>query len=296
MFVLEDANDFIDYYEKAFGLKIIKIEYQYKRENVGLLCVKKGNRAVSLPHLSYGAIETNCQTPIPNKFKGIEIRDTIPHNQKTYNQKVVFETNLNSYDFQLPKNVLRKINKAIKNNIEVKELREWDKNNKSAVELLNDFHKVYSFRMHKIGVPALSKKQIINRMETKHYSLFIAYYYGKAIGGASLNKITNRSYENELIATNTEYNKLYTSYILHNTMINSSKQEDCEVYSMGRSTRDSNVYYYKKHWGFNEINLFWSNNKRDENTKLKSLLPKIWRLLPINLAKLIGPIIHKLYN
>lgn len=296
MFVFEDANDFIDYYEKAFGLKIKKIEYQYKGENVGLLCVNKGNRIVSLPHLSYGAIETNCQNPIPNKSKEIEIRDTIAHNQKTYNQKVVFEINLNSYDFQLPKNVLRKINKAIKNNIEIKELREWDKNDKSLVELLNDFHKVYSVRMHEIGVPALSKKQIINRLKTKRYSLFIAYYYGKAIGCAGLNKITNQYYENELIATNTEYNKLYTSYILHNTMINSSKQENCKVYSMGRCTRNSNVYNYKKHWGFKEINLFWSNNKRDENTKLKSLLPKIWRLLPIHLAQIIGPIIHKLYN
>lgn len=295
MFELENASEFIDYYQKAFRLRVYKVNYSYKGEDVGLLCVKKRNKYVSLPILSLGAFERDSKNYI-SVNKKIEIRDRFPSNQNSYNQKILYELSFENNSYSLPSDIKRKVNKAIKNNIQIRELNNWNKDSLNDRILLNDFYKVYSKRMHSIGVPVLSKKQIIHRLESKRYVLFIAYYYGKPIGGASLNKITSYYYENELIATNPIYNKLYTSYLLHNSMIKLSKKENAITYSMGRSSKDSKVSDFKKHWKGVEIDLYWTNNQREYFSKFKTLLQAQWKNLPYLLTLLIGPLIHKIIN
>lgn len=295
MFELENASEFIDYYQKAFRLRVYKVNYSYKGEDIGLLCVKKRNKYVSLPILSLGAFERDSKNYI-SVNKKIEIRDRFPSNQNSYNQKILYELSFENNSYSLPSDIKRKVNKAIKNNIQIRELNNWNKDSLNDRILLNDFYKVYSKRMHSIGVPVLSKKQIIHRLESKRYALFIAYYYGKPIGGASLNKITSNYYENELIATNPIYNELYTSYLLHYSMIKHSKKENAITYSMGRSSKDSKVSDFKKHWKGEEIDLYWTNNQREYLSKFKTLLQAQWKNLPYSLTLLIGPLIHKIIN
>lgn len=290
MFELDKDIDFISYYESAFKKKIYRIPFDYNGIKVGLLCVKKNKNLISLPYLSLGAIVYNPKKLDNINYNNIEIRDIISHSDNIYSDKVNFEINLNAYKY--PSNIVRKINKSIKNNIIIQSYNYNEINQ----EVLGDFYRVYSKRMHSIGVPIISKSQLRHRISSKKYQLFIAYYMGKPIGASSLNHINNNYFENEFIASNPKYNSLYTSYGLHNNMINTARENGGKIYSLGRSTRNSSVYDYKKHWKANEINLVWSNTSRIINPKLIDLFHNIYSFIPYRIAIILGQFIHRRMN
>ncbi|MBP1631001.1 MAG: hypothetical protein H6Q15_1894 [Bacteroidetes bacterium] len=292
MHELRNAEDFIKYFEKGYGKKIYRVPFLYNWNNVALLCCKVNNKYISLPYLSQGAIEHNPKSFDKVTSQNVEIRDIIPHSKYTYNEKVNFEMDLLDKDYIIPSNIRRKIEKAKKNGIFVYD-NTSSINKKEYQKYINDFYFVYSRRMHKIGVPAISKKDILRRIDTKNYFIFVAYFNSKPIGAASLNKITEDYFENEYFATDSKYNYLYTSYALHNRMIEYSKQNNAKIYSFGRSTIYSKVYYFKKHWKVKEIKLVWSYTTKVKQLRNNKWFFKIWRSIPYKLSLLLGPIIHK---
>lgn len=286
MIEVQDATSIIQRYEKIYKKKVYRFPFFVSgNKEVALLMAKCGKSYVSLPYLSQGIIETSPQTydfsSLPKQW---QIRDLIPHSKHTYTQKVSFEIDLrNNYNYTSP--IRRKISKAIRSKINV----HYGKSEK----LIEDFYAVYSKRMHQIGVPPVSKRQIKLKIEENYSILFVAYKGIKPIGAASLDKITNTYFENNLMASLSSFNKYYTSYLLHHFMITYSKQNQGQTYCFGRSSKNSSVYAYKKHYKAKETPLFWSFSRKTSSIRNYKIFFSLWKLLPYRLTIIIGGIFHK---
>lgn len=291
MFEFDSADDFIAYYQMAYSKIIIRARYEYKGREVALLCVRIANRLVSLPYLSMGAVELFPKSFDIEFCSNIEIRADFPLNDGAYTDKHLYEFELSTYKF--PRDIRRKINKSERNSINVRTYNYENSLDNKASPYLNDFYLVYSKRMREIGVPALSKKTIVQRVSSKRYILFIAYYNNLPIGASSLNLISDDYFENELFSTDSKYHRLYTSYALHAEMMRCSKLRGARIYSMGRSTKNSSVSNYKEHWNSREVDLYWHNSQRKNRQFTYKIISWFWSKLPYRLTVVLGEYAHR---
>ncbi|MPL79804.1 hypothetical protein SDC9_25690 [bioreactor metagenome] len=286
MIEIENASSLIEQFEKIYKRKVYRFPFNFiGKKEFALLMVKCNNTYISLPYLSQGIVETN-----PPKFdfqtlsNNWQIRDTIAHSDFIYSDKVNFEIDLQQGYFYTS-DIRRKIRKAQLNGVIIKQ--GVDKN------LINDFYKVYTKRMHQKGVPAIYKRQIIRKINSNSTILFVAYKDNKPIGSASIDKITDFYFENNIFATLSSENKNYTSYLLHYSMINYCKENNAKTYSFGRCTKDSSVYNFKKHFKAKEIPLYWSSSHKTTSIRNNKWFFSLWKCLPYRLTILLGGLIHE---
>ena len=286
MIEIENASSLIEQFEKIYKRKVYRFPFNFiGKKEFALLMVKCQNTYISLPYLSQGIIETN---PPKLDFQTLsnnwQIRDTIAHSDFIYSDKVNFEINLKQ-EYNYTSDIRRKIRKAQLNGVIIKQ--GVDKN------LINDFYKVYTKRMHQKGVPAIYKRHLIRKIESNSTILFVAYKDNKPIGSASIDKITDSYFENNLFATLSSENKNYTSYLLHYSMINYCKENNAKTYSFGRCTKDSSVYNFKKHFKAKEIPLYWSSSHKTTSIRNNKWFFSLWKCLPYRLTILLGGLIHE---
>lgn len=286
MIEVEDASSLIEQFEKIYKRKVYRFPFNFiGKKEFALLMVKCNNTYISLPYLSQGIVETN-----PPKFdlqslsNNWQIRDTIAHSKFIYTDKVNFEINLQQ-GYNYTSDIRRKIRKAQLNGVIIKQ--GVDKN------LINDFYKVYTKRMHQKGVPTIYKRHLIRKINSNSTILFVAYKDNKPIGSASIDKITDSYFENNLFATLPSENKNYTSYLLHYSMINYCKENNAKTYSFGRCTKDSSVYSFKKHFKAKEIPLYWSSSHKTNSIRNNKWFFSFWKNLPYKISILIGGLIYE---
>lgn len=286
MLEIKDATSFIENFEKTIERKVYRFPFTISNgQEVAILMCKCGKDYISLPYLSQGVIETS-----PKKFdfnslpKHWEIRDTQPHSQFVYTDKVNFELNLlENYNYS--SDVRRKIRKAERNGIKIC--------HQTSEKLIKDFYYVYSKRMHKIGIPVVYKKYIRKKLATNRTILFVAYKDNKPIGVAALDKITDNYFENVYFSTLCDYNHFYTSYALHSAVIDYCKANNATTYSFGRSTKESSVYKYKQHWKVEEKQFYWSHNTKFKSIRNNKWFFPLWKRLPYPLTLLLGGLITR---
>ena len=275
---------------------------------VGLFpIVKTRNQFISMPHFSYGGIfwllkrnfeeEKIIQQIIPgieqekleagyyaldiSGFKNekfptgkIEIRGETPFFGNNFSEKTrhfislkkTKEAQLESFS----SNLRRKINKAERNGIEIKNGKE---------ELLDDFVNVYQKNMHKLGSPAFDKSffRALLEIPGANASIYIACYFNKPIGAAFCLSYFGFT-ENVWFSTISKYNNLYPAYLLHWKMIEDAIIQNKKIYSFGRSTTGSGVHEFKKQWQAEEKPLYFSNSNPEKfNLKNQKWLTKIWK-------------------
>lgn len=286
MIEVEDATEFIEYFEKITQRKVYRFPFFLSNQKVALLMTKCRRKYISLPYLSQGIIETKPkQFDFPILPKKWEIRDTKAYSQFIYKDKVNFEiTLLENYNYT--SNIRRKIKKSQQNEVIV--------NQGTTEKLLNDFYLVYSKRMHQIGVLPVSKTHIKKKLNTKRTIIFVAYKDNTPIGSATLDKLTNTYFENTYFSTLSTYNNLYPSYALHNSMIKYSKVNKARIYSLGRSTKDSSVYTFKKHFNAKEIPLIWSTSHKTIALRHNTWFLNFWKHLPYKLTTIMGEEVHRI--
>ncbi|MCF0210816.1 MAG: GNAT family N-acetyltransferase [Bacteroidales bacterium] len=277
MIELNNADNFITCYEKTHRIKIQRIPFtSSKDERKSILMCHIGKKWVSLPYLSIGVMETKPtdidSAPfqifeseegnyISTSRQDWEIRDTVAHSQYIYSQKVFPTIKLNYENLWncFSSNVKRKIRKAQKNGIEI--IFGKDKS------FVKRFHRVYSQRMAELGTFSFPKKAIQRRANAGYSIIFLALKDGIVIGGATLTDYMNGTFVNELFATSKDYNKYYTSYLLHYAMMCYAQENKAKYYSLGRCTKNSSLHKYKKHWQGEDITLFWSFSKKQRNIR-----------------------------
>lgn len=304
MIEIENADTFIKDFEEVYHKKVFRIPYTTKEgKRKTLLMCKCGKRWIALPYYSIAIMENQITDRHTAPFKlfesedgniistgksSWEVRDITGHSQYIYSDKIVPIMQIDDVDNiwdKFPSDVKRKIRRAYKNNIKV----EYGTNKK----FLNKFYKVYAQRMKEIGVMPIGKSLINRKLKTGKTTIFIACKEDKIIGGATLNNIDNKLYENEFFATINQYNHCYTSYILHYSMMCFVKQEGGSVYSFGRSTINSSVHKYKRHWKAEEKNLYWSYSQKHKNIRDKKIFYTLYRKIPYCISSIFAPILSK---
>ncbi len=315
---------FFDLYSKHSGLTPYYLLLESVNQTVGLFpVVREGKKFCSLPHLSYGGVYwmsnfkyddeesiikritmaltdlcpergfyrlimdhlNNSDTGKPD----IEIRSRVPFFGEPDTPKVIHKIRLDhSGDIasRFSSNVRRKIAKAEKTGVAVK---------KGGQELVPDFTKVYNRNIQRIGSPTLGERffRAIAAQTDLNAEVFVAYLKGKPIGG-SFSMRYDRYYENLWFATLSDYNKFYTSYLLHAEMIKSAIQHHSADYSLGRSTKDSGVFHYKQQWPVEEVPVYFSRSVRGGfSLKQQKWLSELWKYVPPPVADTIGPFFAK---
>jgi lipid II:glycine glycyltransferase (peptidoglycan interpeptide bridge formation enzyme) len=280
---------------KTFGWEAVSLEYTYnQKETTYIGACRIGKRIVLLPHFSYGPYSA------PESVKAIfhelssqgytcEWRLFEKASEFVFTSKVttllpLFPDSEEQYR-RFDSNVKRKIRKCALNGIIV---------NSGKVELLHHFYEIYSRNMHRLGSPALPERwfrHLLTDYRDGEAGIWIASFDEKPVGAAFMLEYQG-FYEACWVSTLNEYNRLYTSYGLYWEMIRFAVEQEGRNFSFGRSSTGSGVHRFKKQWGGEDLTLYWNySHPQKRNVRKLTFLPKLWKLLPYRLAKIIGPLI-----
>jgi len=186
-----------------------------------------------------------------------------------------------------------------------KPMKEGLKSRIGGLELLDDFYDVFSMNMRDLGSPVHSKHFMKNVIETFHGKAKIVIIYKENKPAAcSLIVGFKRILENPWSSALRKYRKHNPNMLLYWTMIEYACDFGYNQFDFGRSTPGEGTYNFKKQWGAKSETLHWHyvslkgnkfnefENKSDNSSKYNKAI-RYWQNLPVNLTKLIGPIIRK---
>lgn len=167
-------------------------------------------------------------------------------------------------------------------------------------EMLDDFYRIWTRRMHQLGTPCYPRKlfRLILKTFPDQSRVFLAHLNGKAIGGLFVYGFNGLA-ESRWGAVLTEYNDISPNYLLNWTAIQHFGATGAQWFDFGRSTVDSGQHTFKKRWGAVEIPLayqYWTRPGHDpsiarpDSPKYAARI-EAWKKLPLWLTRLAGPYI-----
>lgn len=282
----------------TFNWQLVKVCGQEFPELTFLMV---GNKAISVPHLSYGLwpptdgiqrenLEINKErlfTLLDSRFQDWELRLPAP-NIAGVAKKTASWLDLNNIHYS--SNLRSKLKRANRMNFN----HLW-----GTRELVADFWNCYARHIHKLGSLPLPRSFFENLLTgfeggTAEICLLLK---DQRIVGAACNIRVEGFYENVWFATNDSAQKEYGSYYLHEQMIVRSQILGCSTYSFGRSTTGSGVHNFKKQWGAADVPLEWyCRNSRVNPLYQARVLGKLLGLLPFwFIAWLGGKMAYHIY-
>jgi|APSaa5957512535_1039671.scaffolds.fasta_scaffold08601_2 hypothetical protein len=258
------------------------------------------NKAISLPHFSYGGycglfelerinIDKIIESLSMKYSGGFVIRGFQPYSKYVSTEKVAYYLRLEkSSDDQFSvfhKKLRSQIRKATKNGVTV------------VSGSLKDFYAIYTENMHyKHGSPHLSQElfdNLLHSYSSGEVKIFTAKFNDKVIGSCFMIGFHD-FIEVCWAATSLKYNHLAPNMILYWTMISYAVDHKYKIFSFGRTSRDSGPQRFKKQWGAVEIPLIWSFDKEFDSSHSKfNFLTKAWKLTPSFLTNPLSPALTK---
>ncbi len=280
---------------QTFGWEAIRIEFTDDNDTITCFgACRIGKKIVLLPHFSYGpnaapeAVKSifyelnsqgyTCEWRLFEKVSEFVFEDKVT---------TILQLSPDSEEQfrRLDSNVKRKIRKSERNGITVKT---------GKMEMLHDFYAIYSRNMHRLGSPALPMrwfKNLLNDYNDGEAGIWIASSEGKPVGAAFMLEYKG-FYEACWISTLYKYNSLYTSYGLYWQLIRYAAEHKGRHFSFGRSSAGSGVHRFKQQWGGTDVPLYWNySHPQGKNIRSLTLLPKLWKLLPYQVARILGPLV-----
>lgn len=307
-------NDFLDQYnglvtiahnpslskilEKSFGFDSKNIIINQSGKIIGVCPISIINgKLVSIPHFSYGDIllkgSDTDKKKIRDKIlnKQYEIRSFEAFSAHHDDSKIMSYLELlgeveEQWDYWKSK-LRSQIRKGIKNRVQVK---------KGGKEFLTEFYRVYSKNMRDIGSPVLSYKFFKNILEFYQYGeakVFLAEYQNKTIASSIV--LTYKDFAEVCWASSLkEFNNTQANMVIYWEMIKHAVHQNYNIFSFGRSSKDSNTYRFKKQWNPKEKQLFFNYSQPQKvNLRKLTFLANLWSKLPLFIANFIGPYISK---
>ncbi|MCU7943334.1 MAG: FemAB family PEP-CTERM system-associated protein [Candidatus Thiodiazotropha sp. (ex Cardiolucina cf. quadrata)] len=278
---------------------------------VSLKSVIFGHILCSMPFVNYGSscansteidkklMEYACELTNKIGAKYLEVRSQKPSviNMKESKNKISltiklvddYDTLWNGFKSKHRTNIRR----VYKNGITVK---------KGGDELLKPFYEILSKSWRDLGTPIYSIKYFkkITQYFKSDYTIFIAYKDGTPVA-AAFNGYYKDIVEGMWLGLDNQYRQYQPSYVLYWEMIKDACERGYKTYHLGRSSTDSGGESFKKKWNADTKQLYWQYhlnsieempNLNPSNPKYK-LLIKIWRILPLKVTQIIGPLISK---
>lgn len=168
------------------------------------------------------------------------------------------------------------------------------------VELLQDFYKVYTLRMHQLGTPCYSSKIIRGILETfpDNTELVVAKLKGRTIGGRLVCRM-NDFVESVWGVTKIEFNHLSPNYVMYWDVFSRHGSTGAKWFDFGPSTVGTSHHSFKRQWGALEFPLHYQIWTRDgnppvvhspNNPKYRRRI-ELWKTLPVWVTRRLGPYI-----
>ncbi|MCF4007811.1 GNAT family N-acetyltransferase [Rheinheimera sp. UJ63] len=158
---------------------------------------------------------------------------------------------------------------------------------------LEDFYKVYSQNMHRLGSPAHSKAwfaAVLQHYQANNEAILALVCLDKQVVGAAIVLLCNEEAVIPWASTIAEFNSLAPNMLLYWSVQAWLCQNGVRRFNFGRSTYGEGTYKFKKQWGAVPELLLWQRfNSAGQVTeqisvaapgKLRTLAEQIWRTLP----------------
>jgi FemAB-related protein (PEP-CTERM system-associated) len=270
-----------------------------------------GNRMISQAFSNYGGPLTdspeirealfNYAVELATKLncESIEFRNIqpLPYNLKARTEKISMYLPLVSTPDEIWKALMPKVRNQV---------RKAEKSNLTTVnggiELLDEFYRVYTIRMHQLGTPCYSRKFMYNILQTfpKNSRIFTVCLKELTVG-AGFTIYFNKFVEIPWAATLVKYNNLCPNNLLYWSVIKHYCLASATYFDFGRCTIGGSTYQFKKQWGSQPVELHYQYWVRPGH-QLSILSPtsskyqkkvQMWRKLPLWMTRLLGPYISR---
>lgn len=270
-----------------------------------------GNRMISQAFSSYGgplmdspeirdalfnyavelATKLNCESI---EFRNIQ---PLPYNLEIRTEKISMYLPL----VPDPEEIWKSFEPKVRNQV-----RKAEKSNlitvSGGVELLDEFYRLYTIRMHQLGTPCYSHKFMYNILQTfPDNSHIFTVRLNKLTVGAGFTVCFNRFVEIPWAATLVEYNNLCPNNLLYWSVIKHYCLAGATHFDFGRCTIGGSTYQFKKQWGTEPVKLYYQYWIRPghqlsilspDNPSFKKKV-EMWKKLPLWLTRLLGPYISR---
>lgn len=283
---------------KTFGYSSQNLSLTEHSQIIGVMpVVFLNNRAISMPHFSYGGpiISTDNELDINIKSfiedKKFEIRSFTKLSEYSYDKKIscILEVHA-SHEEQImtfKAKLRQKIRKAEKINYKICH---------GGLELLNDYYYLYAQKMLKFGSPPIGKvffKNLLTDYKFGKAQITVVYDNDKAIAtGFSLSYLNF----NEVCwsATDSDYDGYNIHALICWEILKTSIVEKHKYFSFGRSTVNSNNHQFKRQWQPIELPIFYNYSEPvGKSIKEHTYLTKIWKYQPLATSVYLGEWISK---
>lgn len=170
------------------------------------------------------------------------------------------------------------------------------------LELLDDFYKVWTIRMHQLGTPCYPRKLFHNIFETfpDNTRIFLVRLGELTVGGAFVYCFKG-FVQIRWAGTLIEYNKLCPNNLLYWSAMKHYCLAGASCFDFGRTTAGSSQHKFKKQWGSYLVQLhyqYWTCPRhklslaKPGNPKYKKKV-ELWKKLPLWFTRLAGPYISR---
>jgi serine/alanine adding enzyme len=237
------------------------------------------------------ATKLNCESI---EFRNIQ---PLPFNLETRTEKITMYLPL----ARDPDEIWKSFKPTVRNQVrkaEKSDLTTVD----GGVDLLDEFYREYTIRMHQLGTPCYPRKVMYNILQTfPNSSRIFTVRLKELTVGAGFTVFFNGFVEILWAATLVEYNKLCPNNLLYWSVIKHYCLAGAAYFDFGRCTIGGSTYQFKKQWGPQPVELHYQYWVRPGH-QLSILSPssskyqkrvQMWRKLPLWVTRLLGPCISR---
>ncbi len=170
------------------------------------------------------------------------------------------------------------------------------------IECLNDFYSVFAKNMRDLGTPVYGKIFFHHILQTfPECSKIIVICLNKKPVATAFLLGHKTTLEIPWASTIKEVNHLSINMLLYWEVLKFSINKKYQYFDFGRSSKNSGTFRFKQQWGAKPKQCYWHYWLKDgaelpslnpNNPKYK-LLIGLWKKIPVNVTKYIGPSIVK---
>ena len=168
---------------------------------------------------------------------------------------------------------------------------------------IDEFYSVVCENMHDLGSPVHSKKWFQSVLKNFGASarMGIVRKNETAIGAGLILSVGSKICI-PWASTLRRYNKLSPNMLLYWKLLEFAAETGCASFDFGRSTLGEGTYKFKAQWGAQPEPLVWyilSNERREnitsssKSSSKREMVEKLWRILPLQVTNLLGPVVRK---
>lgn len=167
-------------------------------------------------------------------------------------------------------------------------------------EMLADFYRIWTRRMHQLGTPCYPRKLFSAVLKTfpEDSRIFLVHLNQTPVGGLLVYNFKGLA-QSRWGAVLTEYNDISPNYLLNWAAMRYFAASGAQWFDFGRSTVNSGQHVFKKRWGAKQIPLayqYWTRPGHDlsiakpDNPKYAARV-ETWKKMPLWFTRLAGPYI-----